>query len=386
MATTETMKGLIMDLQITRKSFIALAMLLSSATALTIAMTVFSLIADPFIASLFAGAAIGLDVLKYVSWPLVVRMCQVNKYCFAIALACCSISLSVISGWATYDRLFVSIAGSDAEIRAMKGDHLDYLKAQVESDSRILQDSKPVIIDSTGPEKELLKNLYGQSAELRARGMVSKAAELESSTIAATEQHRQQIAEQDLKNYSRKLDEFAAEQREARSRIDKNSSEVLRIESMVERGASIPDCFIILVCVGFAVGLEVFPSLILAALASLRVAHHQTASTEPVAVPDCPAGDLEHHEPVTHSHVDQDVSTEIRGYSADDEHLVKQLLEMISMTAPGGAVKIEDFATKASVGTRRASSLFKLAADAGFIEIRGKGYKKCLTSKENALA
>lgn len=66
--------------------------------------------------------------------------------------------------------------------------------------------------------------------------------------------------------------------------------------------------------------------------------------------------------------------------------LLNAYLEMISMTAPGGAVKIEDFATRASVGTRRASSLFKFAADAGFIEIRGKGYKKCLTSKEIALA
>ncbi|MFP3468187.1 hypothetical protein, partial [Leifsonia sp. SIMBA_070] len=57
-----------------------------------------------------------------------------------------------------------------------------------------------------------------------------------------------------------------------RARIDKISSEIVEIESLIEKGSSVPPVFILLICAGFAIGLELFPSLIIAALVTLKEA------------------------------------------------------------------------------------------------------------------
>ena len=51
-----------------------LAFALSSVTAISVAMTVYSLIDDPFLRFVFAGAAVLLDIFKYIAWPAVMRL------------------------------------------------------------------------------------------------------------------------------------------------------------------------------------------------------------------------------------------------------------------------------------------------------------------------
>lgn len=49
-----------------------IAVLLSSVTAMSVGMAMFTLIDNLFMAMVFAGAAVVLDLYKYLAWPLAI--------------------------------------------------------------------------------------------------------------------------------------------------------------------------------------------------------------------------------------------------------------------------------------------------------------------------
>src|SRR5574344_2088642 len=100
--------------------FTSIACALSSVTAVSVALAMFALIDDPILAALFAGAAVLLDVYKYLAWPLALAALSARRFVAAALLALTALSLAGVSGWATYDRLMHAIIGSRAEHQAIQ--------------------------------------------------------------------------------------------------------------------------------------------------------------------------------------------------------------------------------------------------------------------------
>ncbi|WP_454869821.1 hypothetical protein [Pseudomonas putida] len=365
------------------KCYILLAVLLSSITAISLSFAIFNLISDPFLAVVFSAAAIGLDVFKYASWPLVIKLFKAKKNLLAVSISACAVILAVVSGWATYDRMHASIVGDHESVKAMKGERLIFLREQIKSDTDFLENiQQNKVIDTTSPQRLILKDLYKQASDMRARGMVTKAAEFESTTVARAEKRLAEIVTLDAMATERANNHERNKSVEARARIDKNSLEILDIESLVEKGSSVPTVFIFLICAGFAIGLEVFPSLIIAALVSLKASpeaqNHAGAEVlqdEQVVIEMVPQSSIEA--------VDEAPAV-IRG--VEDELLMKQLLDSIEPLKSGDPIKIKDFAAAAKIGTMRACGLFKLVAEAGLIEKTGNGYKKSLLISKKGVA
>ena len=175
------------------KCYILLAALLSSVTAISLSFAIFNLISDPFLAVVFSAAAIGLDVFKYASWPLVIKLLKAQKL-LAVSIAACAVTLAVVSGWATYDRMHASIVGDNESVKALKGERLTFLRDQIKSDTDFLTNTQHnKVIDTTSPQRLILKDLYKQASEMRSRGMVTKAVEFESTTVARAEKRLSEI-------------------------------------------------------------------------------------------------------------------------------------------------------------------------------------------------
>jgi hypothetical protein len=370
------------DFKNQKNFYISLAILLCSITAISISLTVFKLISDPFLAIVFAGAAIGLDIFKYVSWPLIIRLLRARKRVLAASLAVCALTLAGISGWASYDRMSASIAGDNAQIRALKGERLDLLRSQIDADMLVLAATGGVVpVDTSEQQRKTLVNLHKQAAELRARGMPTKAVEFEASTIANAEKRLAEIVASDNQRFEAASSRLQAEKSEARARVDKNSAEALEIEALVEKGASISPFLILLVCAGFAIGLEVFPSLILASIAALETEPDTTVEARHDEVPqNALEAPQEPVEPITQP------TPLVVTKGVEDELLMNQLLASIEPLKSGDPVKIKDFAVAAKIGTMRACELFKLVAKAGIIEKTGNGYKKSLKNLKRSVA
>ncbi|MEQ5024839.1 hypothetical protein, partial [Klebsiella pneumoniae] len=333
------------------------------------------LISDPFLAIVFSVAAIGLDVFKYASWPLVIKLIKVQKKFLAAAIGTCAISLAGISGWATFDRMHTSIVGDNQSVKALKGNRLTLLREQIKADVEYLsKHQQSTAVDNTLSQRVILNDLYKQASEMRARGMATKAVEFEATTIARAEKRLAEIIATDARVNELATKHERDEIAEARTRIDKSSSEILEIESLVEKGSSVPPVFIFLICAGFAIGLELFPSLIIAALVTLKAA---PVTANPAGAEVLPAAwEVVMPESQSLPVARDEAPIVVRG--VEDELLMKQLLDSIEPLKSGDPIKIKDFAGAAKIGTMRACALFKHVADAGLIEKTGNGYKKSL--------
>ncbi|AAO57472.1 hypothetical protein [Pseudomonas syringae group genomosp. 3] len=58
---------------------LAIAIALSSVTALSVGIAMSTLIADPLLAAVFATAAVLLDLYKYLAWPIALGMLAAGK-------------------------------------------------------------------------------------------------------------------------------------------------------------------------------------------------------------------------------------------------------------------------------------------------------------------
>lgn len=299
---------------------ITIAFLLSSVTAISVALAIYDLIEDKHLALLFASAAVLLDIFKYLAWPVAVRVLSGPR---SLLMMCCAVMLSVVSAWATYDRMISSISHSQVTHNVLKTDRAEVLKALAMRNYSLLES-----LDKQVKEATTQANL------LRSRGMVSKALELEESVSARTSQQRT----------------------EALATINAASLELTRINSAQAKAAGMPPVLIQLLCLGFAMCLEIVPALILSSVRfSNQTRLKDTAETittlETLETPGKPQQPL-------------DTNTEI----------LETLIKTAKTVEAGTPIKLKDFAKQSRIGNLRAGEIFKKAEELGHVRKTTVGY------------
>lgn len=211
----------------------AIAMGLSSVTVVSVGLAMFALIEDPKIAALFALAAVLLDVFKYLVWPTALQLAGGGRRACAGLMILCALVLAGVSGWATYDRMMSSIIGSRAQQQATQQQRIADLEQARAADQQL--------IASLAAEASSTR---AQAEAMRTRGMVSRALELETSA----------------------LPRIAGQREQARQRLDGASLELTELRGTAPKAAGLPLSIATLLCIGFALALEVVPALILSAV------------------------------------------------------------------------------------------------------------------------
>ena len=314
---------------------ICLAFALSSVTAVSVAMTIFSLIDDPILAIIFAGAAVLLDIFKYLGWHLAVRLLDQQRFFFTSAICACVVTLGAVSGWSTYDRLMGSITASQSKQAALAGGRIDHLKALIKKDSDF--------IEALG---ETEKKSRSETSDLRIKGMVTKAQELESALLERVDTQRQAAME----------------------RIKSSSLEIAEIRSSNVKAASIPTILAILLCAGFALSLELVPALILSILPSHKHGVNQIDKTSSLC-------NKAHGEVDTHV-----VSTDQTLELVSQSNTLSILLKRASSLPLYSHIKVKEFAIENRIGNIKACAAFKEAEALGAIRKTRLGY---LTTHSN---
>lgn len=296
-----------------------LAFALSSVTAISVAVTVYSLIDDPFLRFVFAGAAVLLDIFKYIAWPAVMRLINERLLVAACGVLFCSITLGAVSGWSTYDRLVGSINASNSLHDALSGTRAEQLTSLIKTDSDFLK---------TLGEAE--SNTRTASSSLRDKGMVTKAQELESAAYNRTDIQRQSAME----------------------RIKANSSEIAEIQANTTKASSIPALLAALLCAGFALSLEIVPALIFAILPNQKpkVTQDKDVQEAKPSTPVTPA------QPKNHE------------LMSNNNPLLEALLQRATALPLNSKIRVKDFATENRVGNLKACQVFKKAEELGVIQ------------------
>lgn len=314
---------------------VAIAFLLSSVTAISVALAMYALIEDRNLALLFASAAVLLDIFKYLAWPVAIRVLRGVSAALTIS---CALLLSGVSGWATYDRLMTSISVSKATHEVMTTERVSTLTAMAQKDSALISQLDKEISDAGA-----------QASDLRARGMVSKALELEESVGSRA----------------------AAQRSQAIARINAGSLEIAHIKSGVAKASSLPPLLAQFLCLGFALSLEIVPALILTGVrGARRSSMHVVAScaieTPPpeTEVTGMPAGETETPETVKNPETLLDSNAEI----------LKTLVVHAKTLAPGTPVRLKEFAKNSRIGNLRAGEIFRSAETLGVIRKTTIGY------------
>ncbi len=312
---------------------VAIAFLLSSVTAISVALAMYALIEDKNLALLFASAAVLLDIFKYLAWPVAIRLLRGVSAVLTIA---CALMLSGVSGWATYDRLMTSISVSKASHEVMTTERVSALTTLAQKDSALISQL----------DKEI--SVAGvQATDLRARGMVSKALELEESVGSRA----------------------AAQRAQAIARINAGSLEIAHIKSGVAKASSLPPLLAQFLCLGFAMALEIVPALILAGVRSSGRSSAGVVASCAIETPSCDETsqiDKESGSPET-----QKTSETLPDSNAE---ILKTLVVHAKTLAPGTPVKLKEFAKNSRIGNLRAGEIFRNAENLGVIRKTTIGY------------
>ena len=311
---------------------IAIAFLLSSVTAISVALAIYALIDDKRLALLFASAAVLLDVFKYLAWPVAVRLLSGSR---AFLMIACAMMLSVVSGWATYDRLMSSINMSKATHDAMAGGRLEVLKQLAQKDSSLILQVEKEMVGATA-----------QANDLRARGMVTKALELEESVSTRTSKQRQ----------------------EALERINTASLEIAQIESSAVKASSLPALLAQLLCIGFAMSLEIVPALILSGIRGARSYVNPALHSDAIIEPSPLIEKLEPLETAT------ETLKTVETLLDTDAEILKTLVDKAKTSPAGTPIKLKDFAKTCRIGNLRAGEIFRTAEKIGVIKKTTIGY------------
>lgn len=325
--------------QRSRSVLLVIALSLSSVTALSVGMTMSALISDPLLAVVFAAAAVLLDLYKYLAWPIALGMLAGGKRAYAVMMIVSALILGTVSAWATYDRLLTSIVSGHARHQAV-------------SDQRVV-DLQAVRVDGVRQLEALdneTRSIGDQARQLRERGIVSKAQELEATALSRIAGQREQVLQ----------------------RLDRASVELTELRSRPLTSAGLSEWLAIVLCAGFAVALEAVPALIGSAIrmgamserplltatsAEAKVLATATAVVEPTTVQAIPAPGEQ-----------QDL------FGSPDGALMQTLLGITRATAPGTPISLRDFTAAAKVGNRRAMKLFRAALDLGELRKTTAGY------------
>lgn len=314
---------------------LAIAVALSSVTALSVGMAMSTLIADPLLAAVFATAAVLLDFYKYLAWPIVLGMLAAGKRAYAVLMIISALILAAVSAWATYDRLLTSIVSGQARYAAVTEQRMVDLQA-VRSDGLRQLDS----LDKDA------RSIGDQARQLRERGIVSKAQELESSALGRIDGQREQVLQ----------------------RLDRASVELTELRARPTASVGLPELLAILLCAGFAIALEAVPALIGSAL---RVG---SLSESPLPKPMASTTPATATATVTTAPEHPAAGEQQDLFGSPDGALMKTLLDITRTTAPGTPISLRDFTTVARVGNRRAMKLFRAALDLGELRKTTAGY------------
>lgn len=323
-------------------AFRCIALVLSGVTAVSVGLAMFALVEDRRLALLFAAAAVLLDAFKYLAWPFAAALLAARRRLCALLLVVCALLLAGVSCWATYDRLMTSIVGSRAEQQAVQAQRIADLEAARADDARRL----------AGLDAEA-DSVRAQALALRERGMVSKAAELEAAALPRIAEQREQ----------------------ARARLDRQSLELTGLRAQTPKGAGLPLPLATLLCLGFALALEVVPALILTALRSapLRVpAAPITVEARPEALLPAP------ETPPTTAETPATAPAAAPAVLGDNAELLQKLLQHTAEAGPGALVTLREFAKTAGIGNLRAGQIFRMAVEAGALAKTSAGrYAVC---------
>ncbi|EIU1687315.1 hypothetical protein L4H27_003017 [Pseudomonas aeruginosa] len=309
-----------------RWPLLAMVAALAGVTATSVAMAIAALIDAPVLAALFAGAAVVLDLFKYAAWPLALMLLAARRTLAALLMMASALALGTVSGWATYDRLMTSIITSQTEHQARTEQRqADLLELRQADATRIEQlDAEAVAV-------------HHQANALRERGMVTRALELEAAALARIDT---------LRN--------AAQQRR-----DAASQELTALRSQPTKAAGLPQALATLLCLGFALALEVVPALILSALRPIPV-----TETARATVPSRQKRAVEQPQERTETAPATDAGSD----------LPPELLQLIARTEHGAKLAVRQVAKELRMGSERTTRLMQQATEAGLLSKTAAGY------------
>lgn len=286
-----------------------IAVVLAGVTATSVGMAVFAAISDLTLAVLFCTAAVLLDAFKYLAWPAAAILAPSRKV-LATGLVLCALLFAVVSAWATYDRIVGAVQGRENGSTQRLAD-LDRLQTLAEQRLSTLNTQ--------------LVNTQTQAADLRRRGIVSKANELESEITRRADNERKRAIQQ--------LESIANE----------------RLALNTHRGASVPEQVLWVLGIGFALALEVVPVLIFLSLV-------------PTAQPA--------QDPKPIAKAEPKPAPKPAPQARTDDPLALLVAEIAKGRLPG----VKQFAKEQGIGNSRASVAYKVAADEGLIRKTPAGY------------
>ncbi len=334
-----------------RWTLTAIACLLSSVTAVSVALAMLALIEDPVLALIFAAAAVLLDVYKYLAWPLALASLSARRFAAAGLLMLTAVALAGVSGWATYDRLMSSIIGSRMQNEAIQSQRIADLEAARDADHQL--------ITSLNAEASSIR---AQAEALRLRGMVSKAQDLEANA-------QPRITDQRDK---------------ARKRLDQTSIELTELRAKPSKASGLPLELAVLLCTGFALALEIVPALLLSVirrLPSVVAPDHVSVASEssPETATENTSVASETREALSETQPDTPETevvptSQAPAIQAEDAALLQKLLALTAETPRGERVKLREFAKTHRIGNLRAASIFQVAADVGALQKTATGY------------
>lgn len=307
-----------------RWPLLAMVAALAGVTATSVAMAISALIEAPLLAGLFAAAAVVLDLFKYAAWPLALMLLAARRTLAALLMMVSALALGAVSGWATYDRLMTSIITSQTEHQAQH--------EQRQADLLELRQADAERIEQLDAEAAAV---HHQANALRERSMVTRALELESAALARIDA---------LRN--------AAQQRR-----DSASQELTTLRSQPAKAAGLPLELATLLCLGFALALEVVPALILSAL---RPVTETAAATVPARQKRTEEQPQERTETAPATDAGSDLPPE--------------LLELIARTDHGAKLAVRQVAKELRMGSERTTRLMQQAAEAGLLSKTAAGY------------
>lgn len=321
----------------------AMAFTLSSVTALSVALKMDALIADPLLAAVFSAAAVLLDLFKYLAWPLALGLIAARRLGYAALMIGCALILGGVSAWATYDRMLSAIVTGQARQAAIVEQRMADLQAVHQDALRRLE-----TLDAEG------RSVSEQARQLRERGMVTKAQELEAAALPRISEQRER----------------------ALVRLDNVSQELTALRSQPVAAAALPELLAVLLCAGFALALEVVPALILSVVRMGRspaaAAPAPVAAVEQCAQPEAAAAATA-VAPTT-AVVAPAAGQQQELFGSPDDALFERLRSIAREAKPGTPIPLRNITAALRVGNRRAQRLIGNALDLGLMRKTGAGY------------
>lgn len=313
---------------------------IAGVTALSVAMAVWALIADPLLALLFAFAAVLLDAFKCLAWPLAFGLLAGGRHAYGALCIATALALGGVSAWANFDRLQDAILTSQARQQAVASQRMTDLQA-VRADA--LQQVESLDRDS--------RSIGEQARQLRERGIVSKAQQLEDSA----------------------LPRIASQREQAMARLDAASRELTELRSNTVAVADLPRPVALLLCAGFALVLEIVPALILSVLrlgrpSALESIAQAVAADVTKTTPATPVAMPRTLVSVSTTGQQQDL------FGAADDELFEEVRSIAKAAQPGTPIPVRSITDRLGVGNRRVLRLFRTAMDLGVMRKTTAGY------------